>query len=36
MFCQILIVFELLALSGCEKGPQAEIGGVWRHPTTVT
>jgi hypothetical protein len=26
----------IIALSGCEKGPQVEIGGKWRHPTTVT
>jgi hypothetical protein len=35
-FRQILIVFELLALSDCERGPQAEISSKWRHSTAVT
>jgi hypothetical protein len=33
-FRPALIVFELTALSGCEKEPEAEIGGRWRNPET--
>jgi hypothetical protein len=36
IFRPALIVFELLALSGYEKGPEAGISGRWRHPATVT
>jgi hypothetical protein len=36
IFRPALIVFELLALSGCEKGPEAETSGKWRHPATLT
>jgi hypothetical protein len=36
IFRPTLIVFELLALSVCEKEPEAQISGKWRHPATVT